>query len=312
MTGAISLPAVGVALLAAAAFAITYALQHHAARRERRHGALDPRLLVRLARRPLWLAGMTVDITAVGLQALALSLGPLALVEPLLLAGLFLAVPFAAALDRRLPAPRDLAAAALAAGGLALFLLTADPRGGIDTPSAVSWAPTAAVVGAIAAVALAAGRSLSATRRATCLGLATGLFFGMTAGLLKAVTGIVVSHPGRLPASWQVYALVGIGLLGFLLSQASFQEAMTAPLIAATLADPVVGLVTGVMVLHEHLNAAGTRPVLLAAAAVAMVAGTCLAASSPARIPGFAVAIPQPAGAPGADLPAPAGAGDER
>jgi drug/metabolite transporter (DMT)-like permease len=271
------------ALLAAATFGATSALQHHAASQEERYQALDPRLVVRLARRPLWLAGVVCDGGAFVLQTLALVFGPLSLVEPLLTGGLFFAVPFEAALDRRRPHPQDLAAAALATLGLAGFLLVATPHGGTFTSSARAWAPPAAVVGVLTAAALVAARGASPMRRATCLGLANGLLFGMTAGLLKACTDLMTSHPARLLTSWPLYALVTLGALGFILSQASFQDTLTAPLIAMTLTEPVVGLALGVAVFHEHLAATGPRAAALAVAGVVMVAGVWLAVTSPAR-----------------------------
>ncbi|ADP81808.1 DMT family transporter [Pseudofrankia inefficax] len=276
-------PAILLALLAAATFGATSALQHHAASQEERHGALDPRLVARLARRPLWLAGVICDGGAVLLQTAALALGPLSLVEPLLTGGLFLAVPFEAALDRRRPHPRDLAAAAVATVGLVGFLLAANPRGGAFTPSARTWLPPAAVLGLLVAAALAAGRGAPPTRRATCLGLANGLIFGLTAGLLKACTDLLASDPWRLLTSWPLYALAVLGAVGFVLSQASFQDTLTAPLIAMTLTEPVVGLALGVAVFHEHLAATGPRAVGLALAGVLMAVGTWLAVTSPAR-----------------------------
>jgi len=279
----VSWPAVLFALLAAATYGATSALQHHAASQEERHQALDPRLVVRLARRPIWLAGVICDGGAVVLQTLALALGPLSLVEPLLTGGLFLAVPIEAALDRRQPHPQDLAAAGLATVGLAGFLLAATPHGGAFTASARAWVPSAAVVGALTVAALLAARGASPTRRATCLGVANGLIFGMTAGLLKACTDLLASHPLRLLTSWPLYALAALGAVGFVLSQASFQDTLTAPLIAMTLTEPIVGLALGIRVFHEHLAATGARAIVMTGAGVVMAAGTGLAVTSPAR-----------------------------
>jgi drug/metabolite transporter (DMT)-like permease len=289
----VSWPPVLLALLAAATFGATSALQHHAASQEERYGALDPRLVFRLAHRPLWLAGVLCDGGAVVLQTAALALGPLSLVEPLLTGGLFLAVPFEAALDRRRAHSRDLVAAGLASVGLAGFLLAANPRGGAFTPDARTWLPPAALVAALTVLALALARAAPPTRRATCLGLANGLIFGMTAGLLKACTDLLASDPWRLLTSWPLYALAGLGIVGFVLSQASFQDTLTAPLIAMTLTEPIVGLGLGVTVFHERLAAGGPRAGGLVLAGALMAAGTWLAVTSPGR-----AATPVPAGGP--------------
>src|SRR5205823_6869514 len=115
------------------------ALQQRAARAEPPHRAMDPRLLLRLLRRPPWLAGGLADLAGVGLQALALTLGALAVVQPLLASGLLLSVPLEAALDRRRPRALDVGAVLLAAAGLWAFLVVAAPAGGVAQPSARAW-----------------------------------------------------------------------------------------------------------------------------------------------------------------------------
>ncbi len=277
-----SILAVPVALAAAVCFASASALQHRAASREPRHQAVDLGLLLRLVRRPLWLAGGVADIAAVGLQALALDFGALTLVEPLLVSGLFLAVPFEAALDRRWPHRRDLVAVVLAAAGLAAFLLTATPGGGVSEPSNQAWLPTGvAVVSVIMAILVLAWHA-TAPRRATCLGLATGMAYGVTAGLLKTCTDRLADGPPLgLLTGWPLYALVGLGAAAFVLNQDAFQGRLAAPLIAITLAEPTISIVIGVTVFDERLSTTGPRSIVLVLSAAAMVAGTWLAAGGP-------------------------------
>lgn len=121
--------AVVAALGAAAAFAVGSALEQRAAKQERAARPLDPRLLFRLMRQPMWLLGWVPEAAGTGLQALALHYGPLVLVEPLLVSGLFLAIPLAADDLHRRAAPgrrggrgggdgrRDLARQHVALGG---------------------------------------------------------------------------------------------------------------------------------------------------------------------------------------------------
>jgi drug/metabolite transporter (DMT)-like permease len=279
----VSWTAVALALAAAACFAAMSALQHYAASREDRLPALDPRLVARLLHRPLWLAGTACQVIAVALQALALSFGTLTLVEPLLTAGLFLAVPMSAALDRRRPHRQDLAAVALAALGLAAFLLAAEPRGGVAAPSAQAWAPSGFAIAVLVVGALASGRRLGVIGRATSLGLANGLINGTNAGLLKASTDLLAHHPLELVTSWPLYPLLALAAVAFMLSQSAIQDALTAPLIAITLADPIVGLVLGLLVFHDHLATDGPRLLVLALAGVAMAVGVVLAVTSPYR-----------------------------
>jgi hypothetical protein len=72
--------AVLAALGAACSFGFGVALQHRQIQRERGRSPL--RLLSRLARRRLWLAGVGLAVAAYALQAVALAFGPLSVVAP--------------------------------------------------------------------------------------------------------------------------------------------------------------------------------------------------------------------------------------
>ncbi len=54
------------------------------------------RLLVRLARRPLWIVGLFAHAVGTGLHAVALRFGALSLVQPLLVISLVFALPLRA------------------------------------------------------------------------------------------------------------------------------------------------------------------------------------------------------------------------
>lgn len=92
--------AVAAALTAAWWFAVAAALQHHEAARPSSAGVADPRWLRRLARRPLWLAGVAAAGLGGALHLLALSMAPLTVVQPLGVTCLMFALPLSAALSR--------------------------------------------------------------------------------------------------------------------------------------------------------------------------------------------------------------------
>lgn len=85
------------ALLSAMAFATASVLQQRAARDVPESLAMRPGLLWRLVRSPMWLAGTVADLSGFGLQALALGLGSLIVVQPVLCTGLLFALPIGAA-----------------------------------------------------------------------------------------------------------------------------------------------------------------------------------------------------------------------
>jgi len=80
--------AIILAFATATLYALATSLQALEARRSPRSSALRASLVVRLARRPLWLAGTAAGILAWPMQAAALALGSVALVQPALGFGL--------------------------------------------------------------------------------------------------------------------------------------------------------------------------------------------------------------------------------
>src|SRR3954469_9583323 len=139
--------AVMLALLSAVGYAVASVLQHHAARDEPDELALRPRLLWRLLRRPQWLLGTAADIGAFGLQAVAIGLGSLVVVQPLLCTGLLFALPLSAAWQGRRLERRDWVAALALSVALAVFLVVGDPTDGKDFASTRAWIVAAAVLG---------------------------------------------------------------------------------------------------------------------------------------------------------------------
>lgn len=106
------------ALGAAACFGVGNALQHRSARRAPATHFLRPRLVGHLLTRPQWLLGTTLAAVGLGLHVLALDLGQLAVVQPLLVTSLLFALPAAAVLDRRRVSRTELFWASLTLGGL--------------------------------------------------------------------------------------------------------------------------------------------------------------------------------------------------
>ena len=100
--------------------------------------AFDPAVLARLARRPTWLAGLAAVIAGFALQAAALGLGRLVVIEPVLASGLLFALVLAARRERRPLSRAEWAAALAVVGGLAVFLAVGQPSGGQRTASAAA------------------------------------------------------------------------------------------------------------------------------------------------------------------------------
>jgi drug/metabolite transporter (DMT)-like permease len=276
----VKLLAVVIALAAATSFALSTVLQQRAVKREKRHRTLDPRLLLRLVRRPMWLASWAPDLAGTGLQTLALRFGPLSLVQPILVGGMFLAIPLEAALDRRLPHSRDLLAVGTGAAGLAAFLVVAQPRPGVPDPSRRAWFAVLASCALTVAACVLIARVCPGTVRGTVLGVATGVVYGLTAALLKVgITGFT-NHPAGVFTDWHLYALIPVGITALILEQNAYQSGpLAAPLTALTLVDPVVSIVIGLAAFHERLDTGGPRPAVEVVAGLTMAVGIWLAST---------------------------------
>jgi len=130
MTGAGQPLAVVLALAAACCFAVAAVVQQGAASRLAEGRAFDPAVLLRLLRKPAWLAGLAAVIGGFGLQAAALGLGRLVVIEPVLASSLLFALALAARRARRRLRPGEWAAALAVVAGLAVFLVAGQPTGG--------------------------------------------------------------------------------------------------------------------------------------------------------------------------------------
>src|SRR3954470_8160589 len=111
----------------------------------------------RLVQHPVWLAGSGAYGIAFGLQAAALGVGRLVVVQPILATTIVFALPLGVWLSSQTITRRDVIAAIVVTVGLALFLFLADPSGGKDDAPIGQWVIAGAVVGGIAAGLVLAG-----------------------------------------------------------------------------------------------------------------------------------------------------------
>jgi drug/metabolite transporter (DMT)-like permease len=262
--------AVVCALAGAGSYAVASVMQQQAASRLPPSVAVDPAVLVHLARKRRWLASLVAVIAGYGLQAAALGLGRLVVVEPVFPTGLLFALLLAARAEGRRLRHSEWTAAVAAVVGMAVFLIAAEPSGGRSQagPGVLALAAGAAV-GVGAASVLIAFRVTAAHRA-----LALSVGGGMGAGVTDALTKTVVTLPGSLKlgvfADPRLYLLALVGLMVFTLQQNAYRAAgLAASLPAFAVLEPVVGSLLGLFIYHEHV---GTGPVRIAIEVVAVVA----------------------------------------
>ncbi|MFR0357215.1 DMT family transporter [Streptomyces sediminimaris] len=236
------------------------------------------RLLAELARRPVWVIGMTGVICSALFQSLALVNGPLALVQPLFILELPFALFVASRLmRRRLPGPGWWGVVGVVAG-LALGLACAAPHGAGDQAPMTHWIPVLVLcLGAMAAAVALARPGRPATLRAALLAAAAAIGNALTAALLKSATGTFADHGfTAFLTSWQTYGFALAGLAGLLLLENALQAG---PLIASqpalTIGDATVSLTLGIILFDEKIRSGWWLvPVLLGA--LLIVAGVVL------------------------------------
>jgi hypothetical protein len=276
------LPSVGAALGAAVTFAVAAVAQQRAAAQSQGGAAVDPALLLRLARRPLWLAGMGATLATFALQAVALRLGSLTVVEPVLATGLVFALPLGAWVWHTRMRRRDWAASLVTAGGLATFLVIAAPDGGRAVAATTRLSAVSAIAAGVGILAIAGARRADPARRALLLSAGAGFGAGVTDALTKTVTAVVATQGGGVFADPRLYLLATVGLGTFLVQQNGYRSGgLAVSLPAFAVGEPLTGTVLGLVLYHERLRAQGFGLGLAIVAAGAALAGIARLANSP-------------------------------
>ena len=263
-----------VALIAAFFFAIASVAQHSVASSTEQVHALNPRLFLELARRPLWWAGSFGDLFGFVIQALALSLGAVALVQPLLVTSLLLAIPLSAAVDHRKVRRAEVYGALLCCAGLAAFLIAAQPTEGNQNVTGEDGLLLLASVGPVVIGLLLASTRLHGVGRSVTLALSAGTLFATCSPLLS----VIVRDLHHL-FEWPLLVIAGCGVVGFLLTQNAYQAgSLPAPLACITICEPMVAVTLGVTLLHEHLDASPLALCVIALSVAAVVVGVIIVA----------------------------------
>lgn len=267
--------AAGLALLAALLFAVASVAQRGAAAEVPDDAARGARLMRRLVRSRGWWVGTAGDTAAYVVQAVALGVGSVLLVQPLLVTSLLFALPVESRRSgRRVPAPQRRWSAALVVA-LALFVVVGGPTAGAERRPAPDWLlPGVVLVVMTAACVLAAGRRRGA-RRAALLAAAAGLSYGLVGALTKSVVSLLTTGLVPLLTGWETWVVVVAVAVGTFLQQAAFGAGpLSASLPAVTVGEPLAASVLGVLVLGEHIRASGPVLVLIGVLVVVMVVAT--------------------------------------
>lgn len=259
--------------------------QHRAAVEAPQERSLTPGLLTHLIAQPWWVAGISADAGGFVAQFVALGHGTLVLVQPLLVSGLLFALPLSAVVSAGRVRAYELWASALVVGGLAALLLSANPERGHQAIRLADWMLllVATTVPVAVMVVLALGRP---ALKPALLAAAGGVLYGLTAALTKATAHFLGIGPVRVLESWQLYALIVAGAVGMLVTQSAFQAGpLRASLPLLTIVDPLVSIMIGVTVFHEHVDQDPLRVVVEGVGIALMAVGVFVLGRSPLIAP---------------------------
>jgi len=261
----LSAPVAGVAAVSAAlVFGISAVADQRSTKKVKSERALSPTILLDLVRQPLWLIAIAANVAGFALQVVALSLGSLAVVQPLLVFDLIFAVVIVRSFGWKTSTyppgtkrwdPLMFAGVAAATAGVAGFLAVGQPSAGRPSVGFAVLPPLViglvVVVGGCLAVA-----ARKPDLRPLALALACGVNYGVAAFSVKLVTSEFGSGPARVFTNWPIFVLAVVGPVGFILNQDAFQQGtFLAPVQAIfTTADPVISIALAILWLDARLR----------------------------------------------------------
>jgi drug/metabolite transporter (DMT)-like permease len=247
------------ALLAAFAFALGNVLQQKGTLEAPAQGD-NPRFLVQILRRPVWLAGGASQMVGWILQAVALDTGSLIVVQSLTTMSLVIALPLGRRITGQEVTRQVWVGAAAMVAGILLFLSVGSPQGGTSTPPASAWwsAGLSAIV--LIVVLGRMGRTRQGAPKALLFGSAAGVAFALQAAVTKVFVTVVGQGISAVLSSWTIYVLIASALVGFVLQQSALKTDILAPAMASSNAVTLFGsVVFGATVFGEKLSSGGAR-----------------------------------------------------
>lgn len=291
--------AAGLAVVGAFLYVLGMALQQKgnlAAIRHPRGSGMRGRLLSVLAQ-PVWIAGLVSLAAGLALDAVALAVGALIVVQPVHTVELVFMVPASAWVAGVGIERRDWQGSLLVVVGLVVFYVATRPSGGQDLVSgATGWIVATAVIGCLAGVLWGVARGMPAYR-AALMGAAIGVLSGLQAAILKQAAGQVAAGPALGdPATWWALPTVAASGSFLLLLQNLALRAgrLSSSMAAIRVLAPVSAVVLGLALFAERIVTDAWGLVGAGAGALVAFAGVVVLARSPALVAGHPVVTADP------------------
>jgi drug/metabolite transporter (DMT)-like permease len=249
----------------------------------------DPRFLVQILRRPVWLAGAVLQSLGWVVQAMALDRASLVVVQSLTALSLVIALPLGVVLTAQHIGRRELTGATLTLIGIVFFVSAGQPQGGTSHPSAAAWWSACLTTGVLVAILFGVGRRFTGASKALTFGAAAGLGYGLQAAVTKTFVTEIGGGVLGLLSSWSVYVLVISAVSGFALQQSALKTGVLAPAMASSNSVTLFSsVILGIVVYGETLAKSGSAHsgativgLLVAIVGIAFLAGS----ETPGEVP---------------------------
>lgn len=239
-------------------------------------------LMAHAVRRGVWLLGFAFMVCSFLLQAVALHIGRLSVVQPILTMELLFLVAILGTYFRFSISLREWVGAAAIAFGLSGFLYFAAPGGGNAVPTNLGWIVVGASVVALISVTVVATRWGPRWWKAAMFGSAGAIAFAFTAALIKVVSDYATSDWVKMFTHWQTYGVAVFGLLGLFLTQNAFHAGpLAASQSTLVLVDPLVSICLGILLFGDSLRTSGPYGPLEAVSLLLMFMGAVFLSNSP-------------------------------
>ncbi len=290
--------AVPCGVASAFAYGVSTAVEHSAAQDVSQASVAEAPSsgLLGLLKSPRWLLGIAGDTLGLALQVIALATGPVVLIQPLLILALPISLPVARLLGGPVPGRAQYLSCAWIILGLGAFLAIVENPGDakpLTTSDALTCVLLSAGLG-IAVVGLF--RKRSGTVTAAVYGTVAGAWFGVVGVLLDAAAASWQQHGiaafGRGEGLVPLISLLALGAASMALTQVAYAAGRLGASLPGNLtADPVLAIVLGAVLLHEHVPASALAGLAYLACFAAILYGAIRLALEPGAEPAAAKAV---------------------
>ena len=206
----------------------------------------------------IWLLGFGFMICSFLLQAFALHIGRLSVVQPILTMELLFLVAILGTYFRFDISIREWVGAGAIAFGLAGFLYFAAPGGGDEVPTNLGWIVVGGCAVLLISITVVATRWGPRWWQAAMFGSAAAITYAFTAALIKTASNYAAQDWVSMFAHWQTYGVAVFGLLGLFLTQNAFHAGpLAASQSTLVLVDPLASICFGIALYGDTLRTSG-------------------------------------------------------